>query len=280
MRFFGLIFPAAIVCLVTCGAALHSEEAEYPECVMARNGDFDGLTELIANGLDVNNSSCNPDNNLLVQAARNGHLQIVRMLVDKGASIDRRDAFNGYSALWIATAFNHADTVRFLVSAGAPDTIAGWMQPCQSTAAAGALYGSTDSLQVLHEQGWRIRDQFGLLLYCNLIGSSAGLQTIEFLISIDSDVLASNWFIEPPVILAINFDRPDVLELLLKHGASLSVRSDRTGDFAHCYAQRMRASEVIMNILSDHSAPGTCSLKSIFSSIAPLEKPDGWLFEE
>jgi len=54
----------------------------------------------------------------LLLAAQNGHLDIVRFLVEAGAAIDQGNN-NGSTPLWLAAQDGHLDIVRFLVEAGA-----------------------------------------------------------------------------------------------------------------------------------------------------------------
>jgi ankyrin repeat protein len=61
----------------------------------------------------------------LLYAARDGRLEIVRMLVGAGAGIDQVDA-NGITPLIEAITNNHVDVARFLVDGGADIRVADW----------------------------------------------------------------------------------------------------------------------------------------------------------
>ncbi|MBU0937230.1 MAG: ankyrin repeat domain-containing protein [Spirochaetes bacterium] len=61
---------------------------------------------------------------LLCQAARSRHLSIIKLLLERGASIDMQSDDRGYTALMDATQAGDADTVHFFLSQGAnPDKI-------------------------------------------------------------------------------------------------------------------------------------------------------------
>ena len=56
----------------------------------------------------------------LIEAARKGHIEIVKILLDAGADIDREDAYKWMNTplLW-AVSYNHYEIVKFLLDAGA-----------------------------------------------------------------------------------------------------------------------------------------------------------------
>ncbi len=59
----------------------------------------------------------------LWQAASNGHTDVVRLLAEKGADVDRADTgswlFLGRTPLWHSACNGHLDVVRLLVEKGA-----------------------------------------------------------------------------------------------------------------------------------------------------------------
>jgi ankyrin repeat protein len=59
----------------------------------------------------------------LIKASCEGHVKVVRWLVDHGAAIDEQDDRGG-TALWWASAKGHCATVRMLVERGADPNIA------------------------------------------------------------------------------------------------------------------------------------------------------------
>ena len=55
-------------------------------------------------------------------AAQNGHLEVVRFLVESGANKDQGTTDDGATALYIAAQTGHLEVVRFLVESGATKT--------------------------------------------------------------------------------------------------------------------------------------------------------------
>ena len=68
----------------------------------ADHGDLEHLNNLLAAGVDVNIHAMNGITPLMV-ASRQGHIEIVRALLEAGADPDIQDNFGGRSALMFAT---------------------------------------------------------------------------------------------------------------------------------------------------------------------------------
>ncbi|KAL3451657.1 ankyrin repeat-containing domain protein [Aspergillus insuetus] len=58
------------------------------------------------------------DNETLVAAAAGGHTEVLKIFMDEGADVDARDT-DGYFLLWIASSHGHLDTVELLIEYGA-----------------------------------------------------------------------------------------------------------------------------------------------------------------
>jgi len=87
---------------------------ESPLMIAALKGETDLATRLIERGADVNKPGWTP----LHYAATNGHLAIMRLLLDKHAYIDA-EAPNGSTPLMMAAQFGTPDAVKLLLDEGA-----------------------------------------------------------------------------------------------------------------------------------------------------------------
>jgi len=87
----------------------------------ASNGNTDILTQLLAAGADLQRADrALPDGQtVLMLAARTGSEQSVRLLLERGASVDARETRTGTTALTWAVIEDRPDVVRVLVKAGA-----------------------------------------------------------------------------------------------------------------------------------------------------------------
>ncbi len=87
---------------------------ESPLMIAALKGETDFATRLIERGADVNKPGWTP----LHYAATNGHLAIMRLLLEKHAYIDA-EAPNGSTPLMMAAQFGTPDAVKLLLDEGA-----------------------------------------------------------------------------------------------------------------------------------------------------------------
>ena len=83
----------------------------------SQNGHLDVVRELIGKGAQID-MQANDGYSALIVASQNGHLDVVRELIGKGAQIDMQEN-NGYSALIVASQNGHLDVVRELIGKGA-----------------------------------------------------------------------------------------------------------------------------------------------------------------
>ncbi len=89
-----------------------------PLCIAARNGDMPMLTLLLEAGADLSRHGEYPHLPAISHAARAGELEIVRMLHERGASLDDDEIGNGPTLLQAACCGQLA-VVEYLLAAGA-----------------------------------------------------------------------------------------------------------------------------------------------------------------
>ena len=89
------------------------DELHLPELVYwASLGDIEQVKQALQEGLDVN-SADEEGYSALHAAAENDHLEIVKLLVSKGADVDHRST---YTALELAEMAGNKDVVAYLKS--------------------------------------------------------------------------------------------------------------------------------------------------------------------
>ena len=89
----------------------------------ARRGDRARIVQLLDAGVDVN-SKARYDATALMFAADRGHLEIVRLLVERGADVNAADTFYKFTALGAALGNGHREVAKYLLQHGAKGAVA------------------------------------------------------------------------------------------------------------------------------------------------------------
>lgn len=85
-----------------------------------------GKTQVVKKYLDNGSATANEKSfawSALQMAADKGHLEVVKLLVEKGAEIDYRHPVNKMTALHLAAYSGHDDVVKYLLSKGADPNV-------------------------------------------------------------------------------------------------------------------------------------------------------------
>ena len=91
----------------------------------ARKGDAAAVRKLIDEGVDVN-TKFRYNATALFYACDHGHLEVVKMLLDRGAAMDIKDTFYGFTPLMLAVGPaqkkkpEHTEIAKLLIAKGAP----------------------------------------------------------------------------------------------------------------------------------------------------------------
>ena len=85
--------------------------------IASQNGRLEGVRVLLERGADINKAD-NHGETPLLKASRNGHLNVVRVLLAGGADINKADN-NGITPLWIASSLGRVNVVKLLLREGA-----------------------------------------------------------------------------------------------------------------------------------------------------------------
>jgi ankyrin repeat protein len=112
----------------------------------ARRGQADVITLLLQYGADVNRVTTRKQRSPLYDASSRGYSLVVEMLINAGALINARE-IRGRTPLYAAALRNHADVVKKLLDNGASYLLADSENRCPHFAA--AAVGSASALDVL-----------------------------------------------------------------------------------------------------------------------------------
>jgi uncharacterized protein len=158
----------------------------------ARNGNLDEIRALVQKGADVNAAE-GDGMTALHWAAEGNHADIVATLVYAGARIDARTRIGAYTPLLVASRVGAAEVLEILLQAGADvnyRTTTGSMTALHFAAAA----GNPRAVQVLLDHGAEIDSREGGSDHTPLMVAAANnrLEVVRLLIDRGADVRAVN----------------------------------------------------------------------------------------
>lgn len=183
----------------------------------AKEGRWEEIQQLLTRGHDVNQRYWKHASTALHCAAREGHINSVRVLVVGGAEIDSKTR-DGRTPLLMAAENGHSDVCRYLIERGA----------CIEASDA-------DGRTVLH------------------IACFEGLsKVVESLVEKDVDVNATTDLQETALFLAALMDRPTICEILIRNGANIEAKSFM--GLSPLHAAVANASLAAAKVLIEHKA--------------------------
>src|SRR6476660_552538 len=119
-----LIIVAMVAAIVPMTQAPPPTKAEQLQDA-ARKGDAASVTKLLDDGVDVN-TKFRYNATALFYACDHGHLEVVRVLLDRGADLTIKDTFYGFTPLMLAVnpaqkkRPEHTEIAKLLIAKGAP----------------------------------------------------------------------------------------------------------------------------------------------------------------
>jgi ankyrin repeat protein len=180
-----------------------------PLMLAVENGDVPMIDLLVKAGADVR-ATLPEGETLLMTAVRTGDVGVVSKLLATGATVDARESFHGETALIWASAADHADIVRALVTAGAD---------VNGRSRLDAFARRTQGLTVLPLGNWTP------LMYAAREGA---LDTASALVQAGADVNLTDPDGATALAVAIINLKFDVAAMLIGNGADPNI-ADSTG---------------------------------------------------
>ena len=162
----------------------------------------------------------------LMAAALNGHVDVVRALLAKGATMEAADQGGG-NAVTYAVANGHSDIFEALVKAGAK-----WRDDDLVVAAQGC---HTETVQKLMTMGAKANAMRGGRSALFMAVSNRCGDTANLLVERGADVNATSGDGRTALMQAAGDGRADLVQLLMDHGADMEAK-DEAGRTAWMYA--------------------------------------------
>jgi len=144
LTFRQVVIPTAVLAFMTLSRGAHGDDARESLWRTIRAGDLRATETLLDQGADANAKNEVGITALLIAIGK-GQLEIVKLLVERGADVNARDGIWYQTPLSTAVNRRQADTVKFLIGAGAKDFDAALV--------AAAASGNIPVLQAVLESG-------------------------------------------------------------------------------------------------------------------------------
>jgi ankyrin repeat protein len=205
-----------------------------------KNTDISKL--LIRNGADINAKDQN-QKTPLINAAENGHKEIVELLIENGADINAKDSV-GLSALHIAARMGHKDIIEFLLENGADVN----MKDERGETPLHYAGNQPDILKLLIEGGCNVnlQDKIGnIKLHYVLYRNQPDI--VKLLIEGGSNVNLQDHTRKKPLLYAAQKGKHEIVRLLIKSGkCDLSVKNNENNDIWTYYHDDPEMTELLM----------------------------------
>lgn len=211
-----------------------AEEVGLPINGIDHNGDTSlhiaaqhGRTEIVETLLKLkadekirNVLSCLPLHN----AARNNHINTVRVLLENGAKVDVRDGIAGFTSLHLAVECGHVEMIKYLLDKNANVNTKDFKggRPLHSAAITDRL----DVVKILVERGANINAKTLGMCKTALHGAveNGNVEMVMFLLEAGTIIDAENKDVYiTPLHVAASLGLGDIVQLLINHGANINA---------------------------------------------------------
>ncbi|MBA3954883.1 ankyrin repeat domain-containing protein [Candidatus Dependentiae bacterium] len=177
----------------------------------AKSGDLACVQALIAHAEVHINATDENTATALHGAARNGHKEVVKLLLEKGADIDTEDE-NNHTPLHSAAYAGYAEVVKLLLQKGASINT--------------RVEGNEDEDE--EEEGYTA---------LHLAAENGHKEVVELLLKSGADINAKDEEDNTALHVAAQCGHKEVVELLLKSGADINAKDEEDNTALHVAAQ-------------------------------------------
>ena len=187
----------------------------------ASNGHKEIVKVLIDAGAEVN-AQDDLNNTALIEAAKKGHKSIVEMLLDAGANVNIQEKIRGNTAIIEAASNGHKETFEVLIKAGANINDINTISTLLIYA---AKNGWEDKVTTFIDKGANIKTLNEALIEAAKNGHK---EVVKILIGAGVDVNAKEDILNYTVIMeAANNGHKETVEVLIDAGADLTIKNNK-----------------------------------------------------
>ncbi len=240
------------------GAKLHEKDKDGDTVLIwaARNGHLDMVRCWVEKGAKLDEKS-NTGETALMLAAGNGHLEVMRYLVDKGAALNEKDK-DGCTTLMLATKKGDLEMVRYLV-----DKEAALNEKDKNNKTALILATETGHLEIVHylaDKGAALDETTEKGTALIVAADKGHFEIVRFLADKGAALNEKTKYVFTALILAIDEGNPDMVRFLadkgagLDEGAGLDKQGNRVGITALMWAAATGQLELVRYLVDKGAA--------------------------
>jgi len=191
------------------------------------NGHFEIVKYIISKGADIEHKN-KWNSNSLMNASMQGHTKIVKSLIDKGAKVNEKGGDDN-TALHFALMHNQPETAKLLLKNEAKVGVVN--SRGQTPILMASWYGNPDVMKVLVELGANVNftSSNGNTVLHNLC-SNGNLESITYLVKKGADVNKGDENGDLPIHIAVKNRNSKVVKLLAKLTGNINLKEKRFGN--------------------------------------------------
>ena len=217
----------------------------------ARRGNLKEVERQLALGVNANSRHFFTQDTPLIEAAYNGHVETVKLLIDRGADVNLKgEAW--YGPLHAAAMGGHVEVVKLLLGNGADVNIFHHDKPLHYA----AKNGHIEVAEMLLARGADINAK-GMSEQTPLGNtvSNRQVEMVKYLLSKGADVNARANYGCTPLHRAVSGRNMELVKLLLEHGANADFKCNgRTALIASVFNGDAEMTEMLLSFRADVNA--------------------------
>jgi len=217
----------------------------------ARRGNLKEVERQLALGVNVNSRHFFTRDTALIEAAYNGHVEIVKLLIERGANVNLKgEAW--YGPLHAAAMGGHVEIVKLLLEHGADVNIFSHNKPLHDA----AMNGHIEVAEILIAYGADMNAK-GTDEYTPLgtAVSNRQVEMVKYLLSKGADVNARANYGCSPLHTAVSSGNMELARLLSQHGANANFKCNgRTALIASVFNDDAEMTKMLLSFAADVNA--------------------------